>query len=121
MTCKISKAVEDMSGLVEGIAEASSQQSNSVYQISQGIAKDLAVLPTMSVPCFTAFMEPSINWAVSRVASAVFCAKLRTSSATTAKPFPAFPARAASTAGLRAKILVWKAIASMVLIMVLIS
>jgi hypothetical protein len=40
---------------------------------------------------------------------------LRTSSATTAKPAPASPARAASTAALRARMLVWKAISSMTL------
>jgi hypothetical protein len=42
-------------------------------------------------------------------------ARLRTSSATTANPMPASPARAASTAALRARMLVWKAISSMVL------
>ena len=42
-------------------------------------------------------------------------ARLRTSSATTAKPMPASPARAASTAALSARMLVWKAISSIVL------
>jgi len=42
-------------------------------------------------------------------------AKFLTSSATTANPAPASPARAASTAAFRASKLVWKAISSMVL------
>ena len=41
------------------------------------------------------------------------CARLRTSEATTAKPRPASPARAASTAALSASRLVWRAISSM--------
>ena len=45
-------------------------------------------------------------------------ASVRTSSATTEKPFPAVPARAASTAAFRARMLVWEAISSMVLMMV---
>ena len=58
----------------------------------------------------------------------VFCAaradlfaSSRTSSATTAKPLPATPARAASTAAFKARILVWKAISSMVLMIFPIS
>ena len=54
-------------------------------------------------------------------ASADFCARFRTSSATTAKPLPAAPARAASIAAFSARILVWKAMSSMVLIILLIS
>ena len=47
-------------------------------------------------------------------ASADFCARLRTSSATTAKPLPAEPALAASTAAFRARMFVWNAMSSMV-------
>ena len=47
----------------------------------------------------------ALNAAV-EAACALLCAKLRTSSATTAKPMPASPARAASTAAFNAKILV---------------
>ncbi len=54
-------------------------------------------------------------------ASADRIARLRTSSATTAKPLPASPARAASTAALRASRLVWKAISSMTLIILAVS
>ena len=49
---------------------------------------------------------------ISRAASALRCARLRTSAATTAKPRPCSPARAASTAAFSARMLVWKAIAS---------
>ena len=55
--------------------------------------------------------------AVSLAAWAERCARLRTSSATTAKPMPASPARAASTAALSARMLVWNAISSIVLMM----
>ena len=48
-------------------------------------------------------------------------ARFRTSSATTAKPLPALPARAASTAAFRARMLVWKAMSSMVLTILWIS
>ena len=51
---------------------------------------------------------------VALAASSDFEARLRTSSATTAKPLPAVPARAASTAAFSARMLVWKAIFSMV-------
>ena len=47
-------------------------------------------------------------------ASSDLLARLRTSSATTAKPLPAVPARAASTAAFSARMLVWKAIFAIV-------
>ena len=52
---------------------------------------------------------------VFRAASAARRARFRTSSATTANPAPASPARAASTAAFRASRFVWKAISSIVL------
>jgi hypothetical protein len=45
------------------------------------------------------------------------CARLRTSEATTAKPRPASPARAASTAAFKASRLVCRAISSITLMM----
>jgi hypothetical protein len=51
---------------------------------------------------------------ISRAASAERWARLRTSLATTAKPRPCSPARAASTAAFSARMLVWKAMPSMV-------
>jgi len=57
---------------------------------------------------------------ISRAASALRPAKLRTSLATTAKPRPASPARAASTAAFKARMLVWKAMPSMTPMMSLI-
>ncbi len=54
-------------------------------------------------------------------ASAARIARFLTSLATTAKPAPASPARAASTAALRARRLVWKAISSIVLMILEVS
>ena len=51
---------------------------------------------------------------ISLAATAERCARLRTSLATTAKPRPCSPARAASTAAFSARMLVWKAMPSMV-------
>ncbi len=58
-----------------------------------------------------------IRSAVSLDATEHRCARLRTSSATTAKPFPCSPALAASTAAFNAKRFVWNAISSIDLIM----
>lgn len=74
----------------------------------------------ISVPFSTAWTVPSIRSAVLFDASEDLLARLRTSSATTANPFPAAPARAASTAALSARILVWNAISSMVFVILLI-
>ncbi|MFK4572295.1 hypothetical protein ABIF94_003731 [Bradyrhizobium ottawaense] len=53
---------------------------------------------------------PVICWLISPVALAVCSASALTSEATTAKPRPASPARAASMVALRARRLVWPAI-----------
>ncbi len=58
---------------------------------------------------------------ISLAALAERCASSRTSWATTAKPLPASPARAASTPAFSASRLVWKAISSMTPMMLLIS
>ena len=62
--------------------------------------------------------RPSGRWhrsvvLISLAASALRCARLRTSAATTAKPRPCSPARAASTAAFSARMLVWNAMPSM--------
>ena len=62
-----------------------------------------------TVPLCTFSLESSINCLISLAASAERCARLRTSVATTAKPRPASPARAASTAALSASRLVCEA------------
>ncbi|MPN44504.1 hypothetical protein SDC9_192069 [bioreactor metagenome] len=80
-----------------------------------------AVALAMPEPFCTLAMLPAISSPVFLAACADLLARLRTSSATTAKPLPASPARAASTAALSARILVWKAMSSMTLIILLIS
>ena len=61
----------------------------------------------------TASTERWISTVVFFAASALLAAKLRTSSATTAKPLPAAPALAASTAAFKARMLVRKAISQL--------
>ena len=71
--------------------------------------------PAWRISCVllaTCRTESSISRRISLEASAERCARLRTSEATTAKPRPCSPARAASTAAFSARMLVWKAIPS---------
>jgi len=82
---------------------------------------DEDVSSAMVVPFFTLSREPSISSDVSRAAFALRPARFLTSSATTAKPLPCFPARAASTAAFKASRLVWKAMSSITLIILAIS
>jgi len=63
-------------------------------------------------PASTLPTESSMSALISLAAAALRCARLRTSLATTAKPRPCSPARAASTAALSARMFVWKAIPS---------
>ncbi|MCW0415171.1 hypothetical protein NB689_000925 [Xanthomonas sacchari] len=73
------------------------------------------VLPARSTsaePSATRVTESSISVLISLAALAERCARVRTSLATTANPRPCSPARAASTAALSARILVWKAMPS---------
>ncbi len=72
-------------------------------------------------PLETVATEPSISVVVWFAASALLAARLLTSSATTANPLPAEPARAASTAAFSARIFVWKAISSITLMIFEIS
>ncbi len=69
-------------------------------------------LSTSSEPCATRSTLAEIRPLISRAASALRPARARTSLATTAKPRPCSPARAASTAAFRARMLVWKAMLS---------
>ena len=72
-------------------------------------------------PWLALLTDSSIFAAVSLAAWAQRRARLRTSSATTAKPAPASPARAASTAAFKARMLVWNAISSMVLMILAVA
>ncbi|MNY04816.1 hypothetical protein D3C86_1375150 [compost metagenome] len=67
---------------------------------------------TWRTPASTRSAESSIRPLISLAACALRCASERTSPATTAKPLPCSPARAASTAAFSARILVWKAMLS---------
>ena len=68
-------------------------------------------------PASTFSTESPIRVLISLAAAAERCARLRTSLATTAKPRPCSPARAASTAAFNARMLVWKAMPSMTAMM----
>ena len=77
---------------------------------------DDAVLCAIPEPSDIFAIELSIKAVVSLAACWLLAARLRTSSATTANPFPCSPARAASTAALSASMFVWKAISSITFI-----
>jgi len=68
--------------------------------------------PTCRTPARTRAPDSSMSCRISRAAWALRCASVRTSPATTAKPLPCAPARAASTPALSARMLVWKAMLS---------
>ncbi len=74
-----------------------------------------AVSFAIAVPSSTALIESLMSSVVSLAACATLPARFLTSSATTAKPLPASPALAASTAALSASIFVWNEISSIVL------
>ncbi|VWC38335.1 hypothetical protein BUB20358_06787 [Burkholderia ubonensis] len=69
---------------------------------------------TSSEPLCTLSAESPISCLISFAAVALRCASERTSPATTAKPRPCSPARAASTAAFSARMLVWNAMPSIV-------
>ena len=85
------------------------------------LSRDSDTRLTISLPSWTEVMELSISSLVALAAWSDLVARFRTSSATTAKPLPALPARAASTAAFRARMLVWKAMFSMVAMILPIS
>ena len=82
------------------------------------LASALPAWPTASTPVVTSCAEVLINILISREASEDRCASARTSDATTAKPRPASPARAASTPAFSASRLVWNAMSSITPMMV---
>ncbi|MNL45890.1 hypothetical protein D3C87_1685670 [compost metagenome] len=96
--------------------------------ISEMMSDTRRTLLTISVMVWPAWLtrrEPSstrstdelIRPLISLAASALRCARLRTSLATTAKPRPCSPARAASTAAFSARMLVWNAMESITPVM----
>ena len=75
-------------------------------------SRDRPVSPTRATPWLTCWVEVEIRPLISFAASAERCARARTSEATTAKPLPASPARAASTPAFKASKLVCMAMSS---------
>ena len=67
---------------------------------------------TSALPSRTLRLDAAISSWISFAAAAERCARCRTSLATTAKPRPCSPARAASTAAFSARMLVWNAMLS---------
>ena len=88
---------------------------------AETISREAAVSSEILAPLLTASIVSSIKSLVFCAAFADLCARFPTSSATTANPFPAAPARAASIAAFKERMLVWKAISSIVLMILLIS
>ena len=74
-------------------------------------------LPAMEVTVPTELTVSVMSALISAAAVALRVASMRTSDATTAKPRPCSPALAASTAALRARMLVWKAMESITPVM----
>ena len=81
----------------------------------------VSTCPINATARWVSFCTVSMTPPISCVASTDRSASRRTSSATTANPFPASPARAASMAALSASRLVWSAIPSMTLTILPIS
>ena len=79
------------------------------------LTTSVMVVPALSaraLPCSTRATLSEMRVLISFAASALRPASWRTSPATTAKPRPCSPARAASTAAFSARMLVWKAMPS---------
>jgi methyl-accepting chemotaxis protein len=93
-------SVKRVTDIMGEIANASAEQSAGIEQVN------MSIIEMDSMTQQNAAL-------VEEAAAAERWARLRTSDATTAKPRPCSPARAASTAAFSARILVWKAMPSM--------
>ncbi len=100
-------------------ARAASATSVEVLPIDSTIPA--STCPISDTARWVSFCTVSMTVPISWVACTERSASRRTSSATTAKPLPASPARAASMAALRASRLVWSAIPSITLTILPIS
>ena len=122
--CRTSAEADDCLAVAEAICAISSLErpTESMMLRSATPARSARVIPSLvsaapALAVSTASVVSCCTWRmtspISLVASTERSASLRTSSATTAKPRPASPARAASMAAFRASRLVWSAISSM--------
>jgi hypothetical protein len=97
------------------VCEASLISSMIRVTLATASSNSCMVAPACATCCDplpTWVTESVMSWRTSLAASAERWARLRTSAATTEKPRPCSPARAASTAAFSARILVWKAMES---------
>ena len=111
--CETALPTSDTPRLCSSLAELISPTMSVTLRIDATISCIVApVRSTRAVPLSTRPTDSSISPLIWRAASALRCASVRTSLATTAKPRPCSPARAASTAALSARMFVWNAIPS---------
>ena len=146
LEARLRTTLSQISLSAETVAGSAVQVSNGAQSLSQGASEQASAIQELSATADSiaenarqtavtaeeaghfvvqagAQLGVSVNYVheLTLAASSDLEARLRTSSATTAKPFPALPARAASTAAFKARILVWNAIFSMVSMILLIS
>ena len=99
---------------ISRVAEPCSSTAEAMVVVISLIRRMVPVMPLMALTALPVTACIWLTWAwMSSVALAVWLARFLTSEATTAKPLPASPARAASMVALRASRLVCEAISLM--------
>jgi hypothetical protein len=118
--CCVTSSIWPTAWVVCSMPELCSFEADAISVTSPATCWKLATTSSIVVPASCTSLAPdstlstdsAIRVLISLAAVALRCARLRTSLATTAKPRPCSPARAASTAAFSARMLVWKAIES---------